>query len=271
MAQLHKQLGDTIALRYNPNLPRRAIPLEIVGVATMPAIGIAEGLNSSMGVGAVVPVDSSNFVEQKLGPQSYTGCVGPNMVLLRGTGTAGPASAHLAAQRLATAASRVLAKEPADGFCGGYQASVLGVQRPAQIVNYRSMGLTPLVLAIALALGAVIALGLTLVASVRRRRRELGILKAIGFTPGQLQWSVLWQAAIVAVAGIVVGVPLGVALGRWLWTLFAEQIGAVPQPAVPVMSVLVACLTALALAIALSAVPGRIAARTPAATALTTE
>jgi hypothetical protein len=271
MAQLHKRLGDTVAARYTPNLPPRAIPLKIVGVATMPAIGIAEGLHSSMGVGAVVPVDSSNFVEQQLGPQSYTGCVGPNMVLLRGTGTAGPASAHLAAQRLATAASRVLAKEPADGFCGGYQASVLGVQRPAQIVNYRSMGLTPLVLAIALALGAVIALGLTLVASVRRRRRELGILKAIGFTPGQLQWSVLWQAAIVAVAGIVVGVPLGVALGRWLWTLFAEQIGAVPQPAVPVMSVLVACLTALALAIALSAVPGRIAARTPAATALTTE
>jgi ABC-type lipoprotein release transport system permease subunit len=193
------------------------------------------------------------------------------MVLLRGTGTAGSSSAHLAAQRLATAASRVLAKEPADTSCGGYQASVLGVQRPAQIVNYRSMGLTPLLLAIALAAGAVIALGLTLVASVRRRRHELAILKAIGFTPKQLQWSVLWQAGIVAVVGIVVGVPLGAALGRWLWTLFAEEIGAVPLPVVPVLPVVVACITALALAIALSGVPGRLAARTPAATALTPE
>jgi ABC-type lipoprotein release transport system permease subunit len=194
------------------------------------------------------------------------------MVFLRGRGADGSAAAHLAAQRLASSASRVLAKEPASSqTCGGYQASVLAVQRPAQIVNYRSMGSTPFLLAVTLAGGATIALGLTLVASVRQRRRELAILKAIGFRPGQLQSSVLWQAGIVAVVGIVVGVPLGVALGRWLWTLFAEEIGAVPAPAVPVWSVTIASLVALALAIGLSAVPGRIAARTPAVTALSSE
>jgi hypothetical protein len=270
MAQLHKRLGDTVGMRYVPGLPRQAIPLKIVGVATMPAIGIAEGLHSSMGVGAMVPVDNGKVTEQ-LGPQGYQGCVGPNMVLLRSTGAAGAAAARQAAQRLARSASQVLAKEPMDGTCGGYQASVLAVQRPAQIVNYRSMGLTPFLLAMALAGGATIALGLTLVASVRRRRRELAILKAIGFTPGQLQWSVLWQAGIVALVGIVVGVPLGVALGRWLWTLFAEEIGAVPAPAIPFGSLLLASLIALALAVGLSAVPGRIAARTPALTALTAE
>jgi ABC-type lipoprotein release transport system permease subunit len=133
------------------------------------------------------------------------------------------------------------------------------------------MGLTPLLLAIALAAGATIALGLTLVASVRRRRHELAILKAIGFTPGQLQWSVGWQAAIVAVVGIVFGVPLGLALGRWLWSVFAGEIGAVPAPVVPTLSVVIACVIALGLAVCLSAWPGRIAARTPAATALTPE
>jgi hypothetical protein len=270
MAQLHKHLGDTIAMRFVPGFPPRAIPLKIVGVATMPAIGIAEGLHSSMGVGAVVPVDNGQVTEQ-LGPLGYEGCEGPNMVLLRATGAAGPATAYRAAQRLASSASDVLAKEPTDGSCGGYQTSVLAVQRPAQITNYRSMGLTPLLLAIGLAAGATIALGLTLVASVRRRRHELAVLKAIGFRPRELQWSVLCQAGIVAVVGIVVGVPLGVALGRWLWILFAEGIGAVPAPVVPVFSVVVACITALAVAIALSAVPGRIAARTPAATALSPE
>jgi ABC-type lipoprotein release transport system permease subunit len=270
LVQLHKQLGDTVAMRFVPNDPRRPIPLKIVGVATMPAIGIAEGLHSSMGIGAVAPFDNGQFTEQ-FGPQAYPGCVGPNMVFLRATGGAEPATAYRAAQRLASSASEVLAKEPTDGVCGGYQASVLAVQRPAQIVNYRSMGLTPLLLAIALAAGATIALGFTLVASVRRRRHELAVLKAIGFRPRELQWSVLCQAGIVAVVGIAIGVPLGVALGRWLWTLFAEGIGAVPAPVVPVFSVVVACLTALALAIALSAVPGRIAARTPAATALTPE
>jgi ABC-type lipoprotein release transport system permease subunit len=270
MAQLHKQLGDTVAMRYVPAFPRRAIMLKIVGVATMPAIGIAEGLHSSMGIGAVVPADNGQFTEQ-FGPQAYPGCNGPNMVFLRSQGATGPAAAQRAAQQLASSASQVLAKEPSNSNCGGYQASVLAVQRPAQIVNYRSMGLTPVLLAIALAAGATVALGLTLVASVRRRRRELAILKAIGFTPRQLQLSVLSQAAIVAVVGILVGVPLGAAFGRWLWTLFANQIGAVPYPVVPIWSVVLASFVALALAVGLSAIPGRIAARTPAVTALSAE
>ena len=271
MAQLHKQLGDTVAMRYVPGFPPKAIQLTIVGVATMPAIGIAEGLHTSMGVGAIVPADNGRLTEM-FGPQGYPGCNGPNMVLLTSDGRASSVAVQRAAQDLATTASQVLAKEPTNSQnCDGYQASVLAVQRPAQIVNYRSMGLTPLLLAIALAAGATIALGFTLIASVRRRRHELAILKAIGFTPGQLQWSVGWQAGIVAVVGIVVGVPLGLALGRWLWTLFADEIGAVPAPVVPVFSVVVACVIAIVLAIALSAVPGRIAARTPAATALNPE
>lgn len=271
LAQLHKHLGDTVAMRYVPGFPPKAIQLTIVGVATMPAIGIAEGLHSSMGVGAIVPADNGRLTEM-LGPQAYAGCNGPNMVLLSSNGSTSSAAVYRAAQDLATTASQVLAKEPTNSQnCDGYQATVLAVQRPAQIVNYRSMGLTPFFLAIALAVGATIALGLTLVASVRRRRHELAILKAIGFRPAQLQWSVVWQAGIVAVVGIVIGVPLGLALGRWLWTLFAEEIGAVPAPVVPTLSVAAAGLIALLLAICLSAVPGRIAARTPAAAALNPE
>jgi ABC-type lipoprotein release transport system permease subunit len=269
MADLHKQLGDTVSMRYAPTLPRKAIRLKIVGVATMPAIGIAEGLHSSMGIGAIVP-DDNGPVTEHLGPLGYPGCNGPNMVLLRAD-SGGPAVADHAARHLAAAANQVLANEPSNGNCGGNQASVLAVQRPAQIVNYRSMGFTPLLLAVALAAGATIALGLTLVASVRRRRHELAILKAIGFTPRQLQLSVLFQGTLVALVGILVGVPLGAALGRWLWTLFADQIGAVPAPVVPVASVVVASLVALVLAIGLSAIPGRIAARTPAVTALSAE
>jgi energy-converting hydrogenase Eha subunit H len=271
MTQLHERPGDTVAMRFAPSYPRQAIELTIVGVATMPAIGIAEGLHTSMGVGAVVPADNGPLTEQ-LGPQAYRGCNGPNMVFLRAEDGAEPAAAQRAAHDLASTASRVLAREPASNqVCGGNTASVLAVQRPAQIVNYRSMGLTPLLLACALAAGATVALGLTLVASVRRRRHELAILKALGFTPRQLQSTVLWQAGIVAVVGIVIGVPLGVALGRWLWTLFAEEIGAVPEPLIPLWSVTVAALVALALAVGLSAVPGRLAARTPAVTALATE
>lgn len=270
MAQLHKQLGDVVLMKYAPTLPPNPIRLTIVGVATMPAIGITEGLHTSMGIGAVVPADNGRVTEH-LGPQAYPGCNGPNMVFVRAQGATGPVAAQRAAQQLANSATTVLAKEPANGNCGGYQSSILSVQLPAQIVNYKSMGLTPVLLAIALATGATIALGLTLVASVRRRRRELAILKTIGLRPRQLQLSVLSQAAIVALVGIVVGVPLGAALGRWLWTLFANQIGAVPDPVVPILSVVLASLVALSLAVGLSAIPGMIAARTPAVTALSAE
>lgn len=49
---------------------------------------------------------------------------------------------------------------------------VVSVLRPAEIVNYRSMSTTPAILGLALGLGAVAALVLTLLAAVRRRRRR---------------------------------------------------------------------------------------------------
>ena len=117
-------------------------------------------------------------------------------------------------------------------------------------------------LASALAAGAIVALGLTLAASVRRRRRDLALLKTIGFTQRQLAESVAWQASVAAAIGIVVGIPLGIALGRWLWTLFARQIYAVPEPTVPVLSVALVGLGALVLANVVAAGPARSAART---------
>ena len=71
--------------------------------------------------------------------------------------------------------------------------------------------------------------------------------------------------------GIVVGVPAGIALGRWLWTLFAQEIGAVPAPTVPVSWVVVAGSAALVLANIVAAFPGRRAAWTPTAPVLRDE
>ena len=52
---------------------------------------------------------------------------------------------------------------------GGESATrqVVGVQRPAEIVNYGTIGVTPALMATALAAAAIVALGLTLTASVR--------------------------------------------------------------------------------------------------------
>jgi putative ABC transport system permease protein len=145
------------------------------------------------------------------------------------------------------------------------------VQRPAQIINYGSLGATPTELGGALAAGAVVALGLTLIASVRQRRRDLALLKTLGFTHGQLVATIAWQSSVAVAVGTVVGVPLGIISGNFLWDLFAREINAVPHSTVPVLSIVLIVVGGLVLANAVAAIPGRIAARTPTALLLRAE
>ena len=140
-----------------------------------------------------------------------------------------------------------------------------------QIVNYRTMGNTPALLGAGLALGAVVALGLTLIATVRRRRRDLAVLRTLGFNGRQLASIVAWQSSVAVAIGTVVGVPMGIILGRFLWSLFANEIDAVPSPSVPVTSVVIIVVGGLVLANVVAALPGRLAARTPTALLLRAE
>jgi ABC-type antimicrobial peptide transport system permease subunit len=223
-----------------------------------------------MGTGALISDTAlPNGFRQALSSSDPT-LDGPNLVFVRMregvTATAGLGNL----QRIATAANKVFSSVPG-GEAQGDTVAVVGVQRPAEIVNYGTVGVTPTLLASGLAVGAILALGLTLVASVRRRRRDLALLKTLGFTERQLMAAVAWQASVAAVIGIVIGVPLGIVAGRWLWTLFARQIYAVPQPSVPILSVALVAVGTLVLANVVAALPGLIAARTPTALLLRAE
>jgi ABC-type lipoprotein release transport system permease subunit len=173
--------------------------------------------------------------------------------------------------RLRPGANPAAARRTLRRLVPGDGGSVSSVQRPAEIVNYRSMGTTPAFLGAALAAAAVTALGLTLIASVRRRRRDLALLKTLGFTRRQLAAAIAWQSSIAVTAGTIIGVPSGIALGRFLWDLFARQINVVPQPAIPGLPVILISFGALALANIVAAVPSRVAARTPTALLLRAE
>ena len=171
-------------------------------------------------------------------------------------------------QRIADLADKIFAADP---HAYGQSVAVLGPQRPAQIVNYRSIGSTPVILAVGLAAGAVVALALTLAISVRRRRRDLALLKALGFTASQLAAAIAWQATIAATTGVAAGIPAGIVAGRELWILFAHNLNAVPDPTVPALTVTVVALGALVFANLVAALPGRSAARTPTALVLRAE
>jgi ABC-type antimicrobial peptide transport system permease subunit len=180
---------------------------------------------------------------------------GPNAIFVRLGPGRNPTAALGSLNRIATALS-----SPAN-----FGVAVAGVQRPAEIITYRSVGTTPALLGGALAAGAVVALGLTLLTSVRRRRRDLAVLKTLGFTGRQLAAAVAWQSSVAVALGILVGIPLGMVLGRGLWDLFAREIHAVPHPTVPVLPILLIAAGGLVLANLVAAIPGRIAARTPTA------
>ena len=262
LAQLHKKVGATVVLSYGApkDAPAYLPPtsLRVVGITTLPAIGNAGVLHPSMGVGGIVEDDAAPATFRRTLTSPDPNLNGPALAAVRLRKGVSPASGRgrVAADRQAT--TRALASDPDAG--GTFES--LGVQRPAEIVNYRSTGTTPTLLAVGLAAGAVAALGLTLAASVRRRRRDLALLKTLGFTRRQLLATVAWQASVAATVGIVVGVPLGIVFGRWLWTLFAREIFAVPYPSVPLGQIIIVVVGALVLAILVAIPPGVSAART---------
>jgi ABC-type lipoprotein release transport system permease subunit len=129
----------------------------------------------------------------------------------------------------------------------------------------------PLFLGVALAVGATSALALTLVASVRRRRRDLALLKTLGFTQRQLAAAVAWQSTIAVGIGVAAGVPVGLIVGRSLWDLFANEIHAVPRPVVPTLTIALVAIGALVVANLVAAIPARSAARTSATLLLRVE
>jgi hypothetical protein len=273
LAQLHKKVGQTVVVSYgSPEDAPVYVPptrLRIVGTATLPTIGNGGTLHPSMGTGALIATGIEPPAFQAALTQPDPNLNGPSIEVVRLRPGTPAGTGRALVQRVADAATKVTETDPATG--GGSTFVVQSVQRPAEIANYQSTGASPGVLAAGLAAGAVVALGLTLAASVRRRRRDLALLKTLGFTQRQVAAAVAWQASVAAVVGVVVGVPVGIALGRWLWVLFARQIFAVPQPTVPVLEVVLVALGALVLANLVAAVPGRMAARTPTALVLRSE
>ncbi len=266
---LHKRLGQTVMLSYGTkkDYPVYVPPtrVTIVGTATLPAIGGVLSLHTSMGVGAIVPLSIEPPAFKKFLHSKYEALNGFATDLVRLRRNAPTALALASLQKIARYGEKLFEATP---NAGGSSDSVQSVLYPAEIENYRTIGVVPDLLALALALSAVVALGLTLVASVRRRRRDLALLRTLGFTGRHLLSTEAWQASVAGAIGILFGIPLGILTGRWLWTLFANNIYAVPRPTVPLLALVTVAVSALVLANAVAALPGRSAARTSAAQVL---
>ena len=144
-------------------------------------------------------------------------------------------------------------------------------QRPGDIKNYASIRDTPLALAVVLAVLAVGTLAHVLLTGVRRRRRDLALLKTLGFTRRQVLGTVAWEASAFAAVALLIGLPLGVIAGRWAWAVFANAAGVSTAATVPLATVLLAIPATLLAANLIAAAPGWEAARLRPALVLRTE
>jgi hypothetical protein len=234
----------------------------------MPAIGNQGTLHTSMGNGAIISTNLGPAAFQKAGTNPDPLQNGVRIAVIQLRANVSPAAGVASLQHIATTVTKLIDH---DQNLGGGTFDVLPVQQPAEIVSYQHTGNTPAALAAGLAASAVVALALTLAASVRRRRHDLALLKAIGFTKRQLLATVAWQASVAAAIGLAIGTPIGIGVGQWLWTKFARDIYAIPQATVPWQQIALVALAALVLANIAALIPGRTAARTPTALLLKSE
>jgi hypothetical protein len=225
MRQLGTHVGDTVIVRSGRTTRR----LTVVGVVTLPSIGVGLTDHVSLGTGAMLAEDTLLSIE---GLRSLDTTTNEAISALPST-----VAIDLAPGVRPQSVVRPLVRADLGAPPGGVyeQPRVLG----ASIVDANQMSGQPLALALALGVAALVSLSAALAANARRRRRDLAILQALGLTRRQLRGITAWQALTLLLIAIVAGVPLGLLVGRWTWAGFASSLGVAPVTVLPVTSLLV--------------------------------
>jgi putative ABC transport system permease protein len=254
LAQLGKHVGDSVRIGSG----RFARTVRIVGTVTLPSFGLGAAEHVSLGRGAMVP-EVTLLATEGLTGQGPTSAAQshpayPSAVAIR------LAPETTAAQR-ARLVSHIVSANP-DQDPGGTYELRRDQALAAQVVNAQQLGGQPLALGTGLATAAVLSLALTVLGSVRRRRSEFALLKALGMTRSQIRSVIAWQTTFTLAVAVAVGVPLGLLAGRWAWRGFAGSLGVVPVTVVPVLLIVLGAVLLVAAGNLLTSVPATVAART---------
>jgi hypothetical protein len=142
------------------------------------------------------------------------------------------------------------------------------ITAPINLVNFGASVNFPELLGLTLALFGVATLLHLLLVSVARRRRELAVLKVLGFVRLQVRAAVCWQALTIGVVGIVVGLPVGIAIGHVAWGAFVHDVGAIPSTVVPVGQLAVIGAAVVVVGLLLALLPSTLASNVRPAVAL---
>ena len=142
---------------------------------------------------------------------------------------------------------------------------------PRDLASFGRVDGLPIAVAAILGVMAGAVLVYTLLTAIRRRRRDLAVLKALGFRSRDVARTVTVQALTLGVLALVIGLPVGVLLGRFVWRRFVDWQGIPSVPTVSALAVALIGAAVLLASTAIAVVPARVAARTAPADALRAE
>ena len=248
LRRLHKSIGD----RVDIGAKGAAMRFTVVGTTVLPPIGSNSADAAVLGGGALLPMDG---LVRALRIAADT--QGSRVIVDLAPGADAETFVDQTKDAVATSdlAGTVSAVGPELPERPGEPIA------PSEVIAYRTVRSTPVVLAIVLSILAAATVGHALALSVHRRRRAFGILRALGFTGSQVRSTVAWHATTVAVIASLVGIPLGVIAGRAAWSLVADQLGVVHTSVVPWLVVALTAPVAVLAANVIAALPAHRAAR----------
>jgi hypothetical protein len=244
MRQAGVHVGSTVHVTVSsPTGQKRTAPFRVVAQVSFPVLAATV----SLGTGAVFTIAGYEAAAcpPGIGQMACRQSVG-------GTNNGGLLVSFAAGPRGQAAIDQYLATDP----------SITAVATtPISLINFGEAVNFPLIFGAMLAVFGAATLLHLLVVSVSRRRREVGLLKVLGFVKRQIASTVAWQATTLAVIGIVIGVPLGVVVGQEVWRVFANNLGVVSVTVVPVWLIAMLVAGVLVVANLIAAAPALVATR----------
>jgi putative ABC transport system permease protein len=246
LRQIGRRVGQTVTLRT----PAGPATMRVVGRMIVPSVG--DLLTNGLGEGAWVPDSYLQRLKAELAGQPDAPPLFYKLFAVRYAPGAPPAQAYSRLRH-------------------DFGPTVLRHLPGQNLVNLQTVAGLPLLLATLAAVLGAVTVGNTITIFVRRRRRDLAILKTLGFMRRQIAATVAWQATSFMLAALAVGLPLGVAAGRWAWHLAATQLQSAAPPVIPALGIALMVPATLLAGNALAAIPARTAARTPPAVSLRQE
>jgi ABC-type lipoprotein release transport system permease subunit len=244
MRQVGAHVGSIVQLTVSlPNGGKRTERFHVVSQVSFPVLGGVV----SLGTGAALTIAGYEAVA----------CPGPGQAACRRRAVDTVAGSGI----LASVVSGPRGQAAIAHYLNAYRSTAATTVTPTSLINFGEAVNFPLLFGAMLAVFGIATLAHLLVVSVSRRRREVGLLKVVGFVNVQVASTVAWQATTLAVVGIVIGVPFGVIAGQAVWAAFANNLGVVPVSVVPIWLIAVLVAGVLVAANLIAVAPALVATR----------